>query len=713
MKIKSFLAAALLFGASPLVSINAQQTMNDVKPPVAAKKLKVTEINGTKLEDNYAWMRSDKDPKTGKVRKEVEDYLLAENAYTESVMKPYEGLTKSLYDEMLGRIKQTDTNVPYRYGDYEYYSRTEEGKQYPIFARRKIGSDKEEITLDQNELAKGLKYYSIGAYAVSDDGNLLAFSSDSTGYRQYTLQVKDLRTGQMLPDKIERVTSVAWSNDGKTLLLVTEDPTTKRSDKFWRHRVGTNDNQLAYEEKDELYDLGVGRSRDKKMIIVTSFAKTMREARYVPADNVSAELKIVLPREKDHEYSVDYDEGKFYITTNKNAKNFRVVTAPMNDPSEKNWKEFIAHNPKIKIEDITFFANHGVVSERENGLEYLRIVDKKSGKSHRIETPEPVYTMGLGANPEYKQAKIQFGYNSFVTPPSTFEYDLNTKERKLLKQQEVLGGYDAKLYEVQRVWATARDGSTKIPVALVYKKGVKLDGSAPTLLYSYGSYGASIPPTFSSARLSLVDRGMIYALASIRGGGELGEDWREQGRMFKKMNTFTDFIDVADYLVKNKYTSSDRLVIQGGSAGGLLMGAVVNMRPDLFKAAIAQVPFVDVMNTMLDASLPLTTAEYIEWGNPNEKEAFDYMIRYSPYDNIKRQNYPNMLIEVSLNDSQVPYWEGAKFAAKLREMKTNDAQILLKTNMGAGHGGASGRYDALKETAFRYAYILSQVGLAK
>lgn len=710
MKIKSILAAALL-SAVPLVTINAQQKMNDLKPPVAAKKPKITEINGTKLEDNYSWMRSEKD-KNGKVRPEVEEYLVAENNYTKAVMKPYEALTKSLYDEMLARIKQTDTNVPYRYGDYEYYTRTEEGKQYPIFARRKIGSDKEEITLDQNELAKGYKFYSIGAYSISDDGNLLAFSSDTTGYRQYTLQIKDLRTGQMLPDKIERVTSVVWANDNKTLLLVTEDNVTKRSDKFWRHTIGTNDSQLAFEEKDELFDMGVNRSRDKRMILLTSFAKTMREVRYLPADQPNAELKIVLPREKDHEYSVDFDEGKFYITTNKGAKNFRVVTAPMNDPSEKNWKEFIAHNPKIKIEDITFFSDHGVVSERENGLEYLRIVDKKAGKSHRIETPEPVYTMNLGANPEYNLKKIQYGYNSFITPPSTFEYDLNTKERRLLKQQEVLGGYDARAYEVQRVWATARDG-VKVPVALVYKKGVKLDGSAPTLLYSYGSYGASIPPTFSSARLSLVNRGMIYALASIRGGGELGEDWREQGRMFKKMNTFTDFIDVADYLVKNKYTSSDKLVIQGGSAGGLLMGAVVNMRPDLFKASVAQVPFVDVINTMLDASLPLTTSEYIEWGNPNEKEAFDYMIKYSPYDNVKRQPYPNMLVEVSLNDSQVPYWEGAKFAAKIREMKTNDSQILLKTNMGAGHGGASGRYDALKETAFRFAYILSQVGLAK
>ncbi|MDQ4120216.1 MAG: S9 family peptidase [Acidobacteriota bacterium] len=711
MKIKSIFAAALLFGAIPLVNINAQQKMNDVKPPVPAKKPKVTEINGVRLEDNYSWMRSDKDPKTGKVRPEVEEYLLAENAYTESVMKPYEALTNSLYDEMLGRIKQTDTNVPYRYGEYEYYTRTEEGKQYPIFARRKIGSNKEEITLDQNKLAEGYKFYSIGAYSISDDGNLLAFSSDNTGYRQYTLQIKDLRTGQILPDKIERVTSVVWANDNKTLFVGTEHEKTKRSDSFWRYTIGGKP-ELLYEEKDELYDVFANRSRDKKMILLTSFAKTMREVRYIPADQPNAELKVILPREKDHEYSVDFDEGKFYITTNKGAKNFRVVVAPMNDPSEKNWKEFIAHNPKVKIEDITFFADHGVVIERENGLEYLRIVDKKSGKSHRIDTPEPVYTMGLGANPEYNLKRIQYVYNSFVTPPSTFEYDLNTKERKLLKQMPVLGGYDAKQYEVQRVWVTARDG-VKVPVAIVYKKGVKFDGSAPMLLYSYGSYGVSIPPTFSSARLSLLNRGMIYALASIRGGGELGEEWREQGRMFKKMNTFNDFIDVADYFVKNKYTSSERLVIQGGSAGGLLMGAVVNMRPDLFKASIAQVPFVDVMNTMLDEDLPLTTSEFIEWGNPKEKEAFEYMMKYSPYDNIKRQNYPNMLIEVSLNDSQVPYWEGAKFAAKIREMKTNDAQILLKTNMGAGHGGASGRYDALKETAFRYAYILSQVGLAK
>jgi len=557
-----------------------------------------------------------------------------------------------------------------------------------------------------------LKYFAIGSFDVSDDGNFLAFSTDTNGYRQYTLQIMDLRTSKVLPNKIERVTSIEWANDNNTLFLVTEDDVTKRSDKFWRHDAGKNKTDLVFEEKDELYDIGVNRSRDKKMLFLTSFAKTMREVRFAPADNVAAAWKIVLPREKDHEYSVDHDGGKFYITTNKNAKNFRVVTAPISDASEKNWKEFIAHNPKIKVEDVNFFKDFAVVSELENGLQYLRVINKNSNKSTRIKTPEEVYSMSVSSNPEYNQTKLRYVYNSMITSPSTFDYEVKSGKSELLKQQEVLGGYDAKNYEIKRVWATARDG-VKVPVALVYKKGVKFDGTAPMLLYSYGSYGVSISPTFSSPRLSLLDRGMIYALASIRGGGELGEEWREQGRMFKKMNTFNDFIDTADYLVKNKYTSSDKLIIQGGSAGGLLMGAVSNMRPDLFKAVIAQVPFVDVMNTMLDASLPLTTSEYIEWGNPNEKEAFDYMMKYSPYDNVRAQNYPNMLIKTSLNDSQVPYWEGAKLAAKIRVLKTNDAQILLKTNMGAGHGGASGRYDALKETAFDYAYALRQVGITK
>lgn len=684
----------------------------DMKPPVAKKEPKTTKINGYELKDDYGWMRSSKDAQ-GKVRKEVEDYLTAENTYTEAYMKPTEDLQATLYKEMLGRIKQTDLSVPYRKGDWWYYSKTVEGQQYPILYRsKKQNGDDEQLLLDENEMAKGLKYFAVGSFDVSDDGNYLAYATDTNGYRQYTLQVKDLRTGKILPEKIERVTSAEWAKDNKTLFVVTEDDVTKRSDKLWKHTVGTNETVNVFTESDELYDIGVSRSRDGNMLFVTSFAKTMREVRYLPADKPNGEWKIVLPREKDHEYSVDFDEGKFYITTNKGAKNFRVVVAPIDNPSEKNWKEFIAANPKVKVEGVDFFKNNAVVYERENGLEYLRVIDKKSNKSTRIPTMEEAYSMRLGANPEYDLSKVRYSYNSMVSPQSTFEYDFKTGKSELLKQQEIPSGYDKAQYEMKRVWVPARDG-VKVPVAIVYKKGLKLDGSAPMLLYAYGSYGASIPPTFSTARLSLVDRGMIYALASIRGGGELGEEWREAGRMNQKMNTFNDFIDVADYFVKSKYTASDKLVIQGGSAGGLLVGAVANMRPDLFKAVIAQVPFVDIMNTMLDASLPLTTSEYIEWGNPNEKEAFDYMVKYSPYDNVKAQAYPNMLIEVSINDSQVPYWEGAKFAAKIREMNTGDNTILLKTNMGAGHGGASGRYDALKEAAFNYAYALSQVGITK
>jgi oligopeptidase B len=686
----------------------------DMKAPVPKKETKVTKIHGYEIKDDYFWMRSAKDPKTGKVRPEVEEYLNAENAYTEAYMKLHQQFADNLYKEMLGRIKQTDLSVPYKYGDWWYYTKTAEGQQYPTFFRsKKQNGDDEQLLLDQNEMAKGYKYFSIAEFSVSDDGNLLAFSTDNTGYRQYTLQIKDLRTGKILADKIERVTSVEWANDNKTLFLVTEDDVTKRSDKLWKHTLGSNENQLIQEEKDELFSLGVARSRDKKMLFASSYAATMREWRYLPADQPNGEWKMILPREKNHEYSVDFYDGEFYITTNKNAENFRVVRAPLNDASEKSWKDFIAHNPAIKIDGIEFFKDFAVVAERENGLEYLKVMDLKTKRAAvRIATPEEVYTMAMSVNAEFDTPVLRYSYASMITPNSTYEYNFVTGDSKLLKQQEIPSGYDKALYETKRVWATARDG-VKVPVSLIMKKGTKLDGKAPMLLYAYGSYGYSIPPSFSTARLSLVDRGMIYGIAHIRGGSELGEKWRQEGRMLKKLNTFNDFIDAADYLIKNKYTAADRLVIQGGSAGGLLVGAAANMRPDLFKAVIAQVPFVDVMNTMLDATLPLTTGEYIEWGNPNEKEAFDYMIKYSPYDNVKAQNYPNMLIETSINDSQVPYWEGAKFAAKIREMKTGNNTILLKTNMGAGHGGASGRYDALKEVAFNYAYALSQVGITK
>ncbi len=679
----------------------------DMKPPVAKKDTKITKIHGYELKDDYFWLRDKKNP-------EVIKYLEAENEYTSAAMKPHEKFVDNLYKEMLGRIKQNDLSVPYKLGDYWYFTRTEEGKQYPTYLRSKAkdGADAE-VLLDQNEMAKGFKYFAIGSFDVSDDGNLLAFSTDTTGYRQYTLQIKDLRDGKILPDKIERVTSTEWSSDGKYLFVVQEDEVTKRSDKFWRHEVGGNKNDLAFEEKDVLFNLGVGRSRDKKMLFLQSSAATMDEYRYLSADKPLGDWKIILPREQDHEYGADFNNGEFYIRTNKNAENFRVVRAPVADPSEKNWKDFIAHSSAIKIEDVDFFKDYAVVSERENGLEYLKVMDLKTKRANaRIATPESVYTMDLGTNPEFETPIIRYTYASMITPNSTYEYDFKTRKSNLIKQMEVLGGYDKTKYETTRVWATARDG-VKVPISIVMKKGTKLDGKSPMLLYAYGSYGISMTPSFSTARLSLVDRGMIYAIAHIRGGSELGEPWRQQGRMMKKLNTFYDFVDSADWLSKNKYTSADRLIIQGGSAGGLLMGAVVNFSPNSFKAAIAQVPFVDVMNTMLDETLPLTTEEWIEWGNPNEKKAFDYMIRYSPYDNVKAQNYPNMLIEVSLNDSQVPYWEGAKFAAKLRAMKTDKNMILLKTNMGAGHGGSSGRYDKLKEVAFDYAYALTQVGITK
>jgi oligopeptidase B len=712
----------LLFGIAALfivivignTVIVAQPSKNSppepMKPPIAKKEPKVLKIHGYEITDNYAWLRDRSDKKDPEIIKYLED----NNKYTEGFMGKYQGFVDDLYKEMLGRIKQTDLSVPYNRGGYWYFNKTEEGKQYPTYlrAKSKDGSNPE-VLLDQNEMAKGFKYFAIGDFDVSEDGNFLAYTTDTTGYRQYTLHIKDLKTGKTLDDKVERVTSTAWSNDGKYLFIGQEDPVSKRSDKIWRHEVGTDKNELIFEEKDVLFNVGVGKSRDNKMLFIGSGAKTMDEYRYLDADNPTGEWKVLSPRREGHQYNADFDSGEFYIVTNKDAENFKVVKAPGSDPSEKNWKDFIPYNPAVKIDGINFFKDYAVVSELENGLEYIRIMDRKTRRaSARIETPESVYTMGLSNNPEYDTPIIRYNYASMITPNSTYEFDFKTRQSKLIKQQEIPSGYDKTQYETKRVWAVARDG-VKVPVSLVWKKGTKLDGSAPMLLYAYGSYGYSTDPGFSTARLSLVDRGMVYAIAHIRGGSELGEKWRQDGRMFKKLNTFYDFVDSAKWLIANKYTSNDRLVIQGGSAGGLLMGAVTNMSPDTFHAVIAQVPFVDVMNTMLDETLPLTTEEWIEWGNPNQKKDWDYMVQYSPYDNVKPQNYPNMLIEISLNDSQVPYWEGAKFAAKIREMNTDSNPVLLKTNMGAGHGGSSGRYDRLKEVAFDYAYALTEVGITK
>lgn len=705
MKLQRLLLASLfLISTIAFVNVIAQDGNKSsmLQPPVTEKKPKITEINGDRLVDNYFWLREKSNPA-------VIAHLEAENAYTAAMMKPTEGLQDTLYKEILSHIKQTDVNVPYRWGDYFYYSRTVEGQQYPIFCRKRGNPNApEQILLDLNELAKGQKFMSVGAFVPSDDGNLLAYSTDNTGYRQYTLHIKNLTTGELFPERIERVDNLAWATDNRTIFYVTEDAVTKRNDKFFRHVLGSDKYDLVYEEKDELFDIGTARSRDKALIMLGAFSKTSNEFRYLPAANPNGEWKIVLPRQADHEYDIDHRGDLFYIRTNKGAKNFRVVTAPVSDPAEKNWKEFVAHRPAVKIDSVDLFADHAVLSEWENGLEQIEIVNFKDNQRHRIVFPEPVYAAGLGANHEFNTTVLRYNYQSLVTPSSVFDYDMNTRKGTLLKQVEVPGGFDKANYKSERVFATAADG-TRIPMSVVYRQGTKLDGSAPMLLYAYGSYGIPISPGFSAGRLALLDRGVIYAIAHIRGGGELGEPWREAGRMMKKMNTFTDFIACAEHLVKQKYTSSDRLVIQGGSAGGLLMGAVTNMRPDLFKAVVAQVPFVDVLNTMLDASLPLTTSEYIEWGNPNEKAAYDYMKQYSPYDNIARKNYPAMLVKVSLNDSQVPYWEGSKLVAKLRELKTDHNPLLLKVNMGAGHGGASGRYDAIHETAFDYAFMLWQM----
>ena len=674
-------------------------------PPTAKKVPNVTEVNGQKLVDNYYWLRDKANP-------EVKAYLESENAYTDAVMKPTEPLQKQLYDEMLGRIKETDVEVPYKKGDYFYYTRTEAGKQYPIRCRRKGSMDApEEVLLDVNELAKGQIFMSLGEFEVSDDGNLLAYSTDNTGFRQYVLAVKDLRTGKTLPDHAERVGSVAWANDNKTFFYTIEDEKTKRQYRMYRHTAGTTGaDTLVYEEKDERFNVHVEKSRSKAYIFLVSASHTTSEARYVPADQASAEWKVMEPRKQDVEYYPDHNGDFFYLRVNDTGRNFRLVKAPVADPRHANWQEVVAERPDVMLRDVDFFKNYYVSYERQDGLPQIRVTDLQSGKSRRIEFPEPAYLSYGYINAEYDTNKIRYGYQSFVTSPSVFEYDVASGASVLLKQKEV-PGYDRERYQVERIYATAADG-VKIPISLVHLKGAKLDGKGPLFLTGYGSYGYAYDINFNSNIFSLVDRGVTFSVAHIRGGGEMGKAWHDAGRMMNKKNTFTDFIASAEYLLAQGYGSKERLVIEGRSAGGLLMGVVLNMRPDLFHAALVGVPFVDVINTMLDESLPLTVPEFEEWGNPKQKAAFDYMITYSPYDNIEAKAYPNMLVKTSFNDSQVMYWEPAKYVAKMRAVRTDHNTLLLKTNMSpAGHGGASGRYDRLKETAFDYAYFLTQMGI--
>lgn len=702
------LAAVIPTGILTMAQTQTNGSAAPPAPPVAKKVSRTIEVHGTKLSDDFFWMRDKKNP-------EVIAYLEAENAYTDVMTKQNAGLQEKLYKEMLSRIKQTDTNVPYPYGGYMYYTRTEEGKQYPVFARRKGTMEApEQVLLDLNEMAKGNTFMSVGDFDVTSDTNLLAYSTDTTGYREYTLYVKDLRTGAST--KIaERVSSTAWAADDKTLFYVVDHQTTKNPYQLYRHTLGkTGADELLYEEKDEMFNIGVERSRSRGYLFLTTSSHTTSEVRYLPADKPTENWHLILPRETGHEYYVDHHGDKFFIRSNeKGARNFKLVSAPVSAPGRENWKEVIPHRPGVMLSGVEFFKDFYVVSERGNATPVLRLFDLKTNKATDIAVPEPVYNISLGINREFDTQKVRYGYQSFITPASTYDYDVKTGKSELLKQQPVLGGYDPTLYKSERVYATASDG-TKVPISLVYKKDLKLDGSRPLLLQAYGSYGIPSNVTFSSGRLSLLDRGVVFATAHIRGGGDLGKEWHDAGKMMSKKNTFTDFIASAEHLVKTGYTSKERLVITGGSAGGLLMGAVVNLRPDLFKAVVAYVPFVDVVNTELDETLPLTAGEWEEWGNPvKSKENFQYMLSYSPYDNVAAKDYPAMLVKTSLNDSQVLFHEPTKWVAKLRTLKTDKNPLLLKVNMGAGHGGASGRYDALRETAFDYAFILTQMGVAQ
>lgn len=698
-----FTLLALLLG--PLVAWGIDPTV--ATPPVAKKEPYKTELHGDIRIDDYFWMKDKSNPAVIK-------YLEAENAYTAAVMKTTEKLQDKLYKEFLGRIKQTDEDVPYKNRGYWYYIRTVEGQQYPIYCRKKGTLEaREEILFDCNALAKGHKYFSIGQVRVSDDGNLLAYSTDTTGFREYELSVKDLRTGRTIESKLVRTPQFEWAADNQTLFYLTEDEA-KRAHKVWRHTLGTpkEQDQLIYEEKDEQFWLDLSRSRDDRYLFHTSTSYTSTEQRFLPADKPDGEWKTILKRQANHEYDADHRDGRFYIRTNKDATNFKVVTCPVEKTELSAWADLVKYDPTVFIEDVAVFKNHLVLSARVGGLPQLIVRDLTTSDTHTVEFQEPAYEVMLTANPEFDTPTIRFVYTSLITPDSEFEYNLTTKARKLLKKKEVLGGYDPANYTTERVFATATDG-TKVPISLVYRKGVKRDGTAPCLLYGYGSYGLSNTVEFDPIRVSYLDRGVVYALAHIRGGSELGRTWYDDGKMLKKMNTFTDFIACADYLVKEKYCSRHRLAIQGASAGGLLIAVCLNLRPDLCKAAVLGVPFVDAITTMLDESIPLTVQEFQQWGNPKVKAEYDYLKQYCPYTNLKKTAYPAMLVVTSLNDSQVMFHEPTKYVAKLRTLKTDKNPLLFKCNMDAGHSGASGRYDHLKEDAFEMAFVLDQMGITQ
>lgn len=685
-------------------------------PPRARAERREHRIHDHVLIDDYGWLRQKDAPETLA-------YLEAENAYTEAMMAETTGLQQQLYTEMLSHIKETDVSVPYRDGNFWYYSRTREGLQYPIYCRRPaIGPEfdeaaQEEVLLNANQLAEGKSFFSIGSMTVSDDARWLAFTTDTTGFRQYTLHVKDLTTHTILPEQAERVGSVEWAADNRTLFYTVEDPEQKRQFQLYRHKVGKPHSQdtLVFEEKDERFNLGLGRTRDGRYLMLESASHTTSEEQFLPAGQPEGAWTVIDPRRENIEYYAEHRRGHWYIRTNDAGRNFRLVTAPVTTPDHTHWVELIPALAETMLESFDLFSDFCIILERRQGLEHLRVVGINGdiptlGNSTGIGFPEPVYTVHPHINRNFTTTRYRYSYQSLVTPNSVYEYDIVSGKSTLLKQQEVPGGFDSDQYHSERLFVRVADG-TEVPISLVYRKDKLVRGKNPLWVYGYGSYGYPLPMGFNSNRLSLLNRGVIMAWAHIRGGGDIGKPWHDKGRLMHKRNTFTDFIAATEHLIAAGYGDPKRIVAEGGSAGGLLMGAITNMRPDLYRAILSHVPFVDVMNTMLDASLPLTVPEYEEWGDPNQPEPFAYMLSYSPYDNLKAGPYPAILVKTSLHDSQVMYWEPAKYVAKLRTLKEDGHLLLLHTNMNAGHGGASGRYDYLKEIAFDYAFLLREVGV--
>ncbi|WP_426062164.1 S9 family peptidase [Hymenobacter sp. B1770] len=676
------------------------------KPPVATIKPKqLVSPHGTRT-DNYYWLNERENP-------EVIKYLNEENTYFEQQTASVKGLEEKLFQEMKGRIKEQDESVPYRDNGYYYYNRFEAGAEYPVYGRRK-GDLKapEEVLLDANQMGKGRAYFAVGGMSVSDNNEVLAFSVDTVSRRLYTLRFKNLKTGKLYPEKITNMQGApVWATDNKTLFYAKKDPGTLLAFQLYRHVLGTNPKQdvLVYEEKDNTFNLGVSRSKSRRFILLTLGSSLSTETRYVEAARPTEALKTFLPRESDHQYEIEDFGDKFYVRTNWQAPNFRVMSTPIANPAKTGWKDVVAHRSDVFVEGMELFKDFLVLNERKEGLLQLRVINWKDKKDHYLKFDELAFTSSIGVNREFDTPVLRYNYTSLSTPASVYDYDMNTRKSTLRKEQAVLGGFNRTDYVTERVFVKARDGKM-IPTSIVYKKGFNKDGNGPVLQYAYGSYGINMDPGFSAARLSLLNRGFAYVLCNIRGGQELGRQWFEDGRMGKKINSFNDFIDCSEFLIKQKYTSPQKLFAMGGSAGGLLMGAVVNMRPDLYKGVIAAVPFVDVVTTMSDASIPLTTGEYDQWGNPADKASYDYMLSYSPYDQVKAQAYPNMLVTTGLHDSQVQYFEPAKWVAKLRATKTDNNLLLMHTDMSAGHGGASGRFKSLHDQARNFAFILMLLG---